>query len=287
MSDTLADASEDTSSAALVRAVEDNVVAFYSHFGRMPGARLEESPELTWVMTGVPAPHFNAILRTRFVPSLPDEERDACIAATIDRFRQRGLPMLWWVMPSTVPAHLGSALAAHGLTPGGTRPGMAVDLAALPAAASESGTAAPGLRIETVADLPAYERWVAVFAACYGYTPEIAARYLALTSKAELDSGDTLPPVRHYLGWLNGNPVAIATLLLDAGVAGLYHVGTVPHARRRGIGTAIALAPLLDARRLGSRVGVLFSSPMGLNIYRQMGFQTVCQLDRYVLAPPA
>jgi GNAT superfamily N-acetyltransferase len=277
VSDTL----EYTSPDALARAVEASVVAFYSHFGRMPGARLEVGSELTWVMTGVPAPHFNAVLRTQLVRSLSDAERAARIAATLDRFRSRGLPALWWVMPSTVPARLGDVLLAHGLTSAGTRPGMAVELAALPDAASKDGTTAPALEIETVTDVPTYERWVEVFAACYGYSPEVTTAYRTLTAEAELGPAQLPQPVRHYLGRLEGEPVAIATLLLDAGTAGLYHVGTLPTARRRGIGAAIALAPLLDARRLGYHVGVLFSSPMGLNIYRRFGFQTVCQLDRY------
>jgi GNAT superfamily N-acetyltransferase len=282
----VSDILEDTSPDALAHAVEASVVAFYSHFGRMPGARLEAGPELTWVMTGIPAPHFNAVLRTQLASSLADAERNAHIAAMLDRFRSRGLPALWWVMPSTVPASLGDVLLAHGLTSAGTRPGMAMELAALPDTASEDGTAAPGLEIETVTDVPTYECWVEVFAACYGYSPEVVTAYRALTAQAELGPAQPPQPVRHYLGRLEGEPVAIATLLLDAGTAGLYHVGTLPAARRRGIGAAIALAPLLDARRLGYRVGVLFSSPMGVNIYRRLGFQTVCQLDRYAWQAP-
>jgi GNAT superfamily N-acetyltransferase len=286
MASEVADILEDTSPEALARAVEASVIAFYSHFGRMPGARLEEGPELAWVMTGVPAPHFNAVLRTRLAPSLSDAERDARIATTLDGFRSRGLPMLWWVLPSAQPADLGDVLLAHGLTSGGTRPGMAVELSTLPGTAPADEAALAALEIEAVADLPTYERWVEVFAACYGYAPEVAAAYRTLTAEAELGPQQPPQPVRHYLGRLEGEPVAIATVLLDAGVAGLYHVGTLPHARRQGIGAAIALAPLLDARRLGYRVGVLFSSPMGLNIYRRLGFQTVCQLDRYTWQAP-
>jgi GNAT superfamily N-acetyltransferase len=274
----VSDILEDTSPQAMARAVEASVVAFYAYFGRMPGAQLHDDADLTWYATGIPAPHFNAVLRTQLAPRLSAAELDTRIAATLDHFTARGLPALWWQMPSTLPADIGTALAARSLAFGGTRPGMGVDLAALPDA--EAADAVPGLEIEIVADLPAYERWVDVFAASYGYTPEVATRYFALTSAAPL--GPVLP-ARHYLGRLDGAPVAIATLFVAAGVAGLYHVGTLPEVRGRGVGRALALAPLLDARRLGYRVGVLFSSPMGLNIYRRLGFQTVCELSRYVL----
>ena len=60
---------------------------------------------------------------------------------------------------------------------------------------------------------------------------------------------------------------------LDPGVAGIYMVGTVPEARRQGIGTALSLAPLLEAREMGYRIGTLQSSEMGYAVYRRMGFK--------------
>jgi GNAT superfamily N-acetyltransferase len=271
----------DTSPNAMARAVEESLVAFYAHFGRMPGGQLSEDPELTWLLTGIPAPHFNSVLRTRFAPELPAAERDARIATTIERFRSRSLPMMWWVPPSTQPRDLGDPLLAQGLIHGGTRPGMAVELAALEQAVTPpSAEPAPQLAIEPVDSLEQYGEWVRVFEASYGYPAQVAESYARHTAPTLLDAGT---PARHYLGRLDGTAVAIATLFLGGGVAGLYHVGTVPEARGRGFGAAIALAPLREGRRLGYRVGVLFSSPMGLNIYRRLGFATVCQLDRYML----
>ena len=46
------------------------------------------------------------------------------------------------------------------------------------------------------------------------------------------------------------------------------------------------MARIVLRRLRGYRVGVLFSSPMGLNIYRRLGFQMVCQLDRYAWQAP-
>jgi len=92
--------------------------------------------------------------------------------------------------------------------------------------------------------------------------------------------GDDVP-WRHYVGWLGNQPVATASLLMAAGVAGVYFVLTVPEARRRGIGGAITEAALRDARELGYRVGVLGASGMGLPLYRRLGFEEYCRIAVY------
>jgi GNAT superfamily N-acetyltransferase len=78
---------------------------------------------------------------------------------------------------------------------------------------------------------------------------------------------------RHYLGWWQGAPVATTSLFLSAEVAGVYFVFTLPEARRQGIGAAITLAALQEARQLGYNIGVLGSSVMGYPVYRRLGFQ--------------
>ncbi|HET6662409.1 MAG TPA: GNAT family N-acetyltransferase, partial [Rubrobacter sp.] len=79
-----------------------------------------------------------------------------------------------------------------------------------------------------------------------------------------------------YIAYQDGVAVATSALLLHAGVAGIFAVATIPQARRRGLGTAVTQAPLLEARRRGYRVGTLQSSPMGFPVYGRLGFREVC-----------
>jgi predicted acetyltransferase len=88
-----------------------------------------------------------------------------------------------------------------------------------------------------------------------------------------------------FLGWMDGQPVATSQLLPATGVAGIFSVGTVPGARRQGIGTAMTLAPLLQAREMGYEIAILHASEMGAGIYRSLGFKSYCQINHYVWSP--
>jgi ribosomal protein S18 acetylase RimI-like enzyme len=152
---------------------------------------------------------------------------------------------------------------------------MAVDLLMLD---DEAGSPL-GLTIEQVGDLEGLRRWSEIFTAAFGQPEDTAEATFAV--ETELGVGKH-PWRRLYVGLWEGEPVATSLLFLGAGVAGIYGVGTVSDARRRGIGRAMTVTPLLEARAMGYRIGVLHASPMGLGTYRRLGFREYCRLCRYV-----
>jgi ribosomal protein S18 acetylase RimI-like enzyme len=151
---------------------------------------------------------------------------------------------------------------------------MGLALAGLPVA----GPLPDGLRIGIVEDLSELQIWVRTFLT--GYEIPLLWEYDFYHLMAGI--GHQLP-VRCYIGYLNGKPVATSLMFLAARVAGIYNVATLPEARRRGLGTALTLAPLYEARDMGYRVATLQSSEHGVNLYRQLGFQPVCQMVHYYL----
>ncbi len=85
------------------------------------------------------------------------------------------------------------------------------------------------------------------------------------------------------LGRLDGEPVATNILFNGAGVSGIFGVATAPAARRKGIGAAISLKPLLDAREMGYRYGVLWATDLAVRVYERIGFQlTGRRINRYL-----
>jgi GNAT superfamily N-acetyltransferase len=260
----------DISAPALTVAIRANMREWLRTIGSSPEAELHEGPELTWLLSGMPTPTLNAVLRTEAEPG----NLDALIESTLAHFRAKRVPRFcWWVGPDTQPADLGQRLAKHGLTYREGPAGMAVDLLAL----NEDCSGPASLAIEHVRDTKTLAAWIQVAFAGFGFPGTEASSGFGLFAGLGFDL-----PLRSYLGTLDGEPVAASQLFLGAGVAGIYIVATVPGARGRGIGTALTLAPLRDARDMGFRIGILHAAPMGMGLYRRLGFQEYCKMSNYL-----
>jgi ribosomal protein S18 acetylase RimI-like enzyme len=168
----------------------------------------------------------------------------------------------------------GEQLRAQGFHYDHNTPGMAIDLAEVAPLSPQ-----PSLKIETVCTPQALSTWVSTFIRGYGLPDELAESYYQLVLHLGYER-----PMRNYTGFIDGQAVAASTLFLGAGVAGIYCVATLPEARGRGLGTALTVLPLLDAREMGYYTGVLQSSDMGYPIYQKIGFRTTCLIDHYYKA---
>jgi ribosomal protein S18 acetylase RimI-like enzyme len=90
---------------------------------------------------------------------------------------------------------------------------------------------------------------------------------------------------RVLLARLDGENVATAMAFDLDGDAGIYNVGTLEHARRRGLGTGLTALLLHDARARGCRTASLQSTPMAERLYASVGFRDLGRIHEYV--PPA
>ena len=149
---------------------------------------------------------------------------------------------------------------------------MAVDMMALP----QDLVALGGLSIAPVENRETLEQWVHVATLGFGLPLWTEKIWFDLFADLVFEL-----PLRNYLAILNGQPVGTAQLFLGAGVAGIYNVTCVPEARGRGVGKAITLAALLDARKQGFRISILQASHQGYSVYRRLGFQEFGKLSYY------
>ncbi len=261
---------EDFSIPALIGAIEENAIESCKAWSRWPGMELYEDADMIWTRTDIPFSVFNNVFRARLSPN--------GIAAAIDtavaRFAERGVPMLWWIGPSPGPENLAAHLEARGFVHGFEAAGMAVDLSLL-----ADGLPAPRhLEIEEVLDFDTLGTWCAIMAPVFEFPGFALEPWLDMQAAVGLGAER---PYRHYIARLKGMPVATASLFLGAGAAGISNVATLGEFRGQGIATAVTLAPLLEARRLGYRVGVLFASAAAVGLYRRLGFREYCKGNCY------
>jgi GNAT superfamily N-acetyltransferase len=254
---------------ALARAIRENLYDFFRFMSRSATAEAEEG--FGWLRWRTPIGHpwFNGVLCSR----PPGEGDAALVERTLAYFRGRGVrSFTWWLSPDQPPAAWAPYLQAHGFRFSDDTPGMALALEVLPA----EMRLPPGLEIRAVEDEAALRVWVEVFTAGYPIPAEMSDPFYTLMADLGLDL-----PLRNYLGYLDGAPIATSNLFLGAGVAGVMFVATLPQARGRGVGAAMTLAPLYQARELGYRAGILQSSEMGYPLYRRLGFQHLCAMEHF------
>jgi predicted GNAT family acetyltransferase len=218
---------------------------------------------------GIPNWLSNSVLRCR----LSDNEANKAIDETIRYFRGRGVKPYWRICPGDLPIDLESRLQKKGLIIASDQPAMAVEIDKV----NQEIKPAEGFTIERltgIEELKEKNGWIRSL----GEGKTLGTLILKMWSYYGFDPNSSW---QHYIGTHSGKPVCWASVFYSAGVAGIYGVGTVAEARRQGYGSAITLRGLLDARQKGYRVGVLQSSPMGYNVYKQMGFETYFHIKTY------
>ena len=263
----------DVSDEALVIAIRANLCDFFRYLSRSIPEQGFESEKFTRWYSPLAHPWFNGVLSAK-----PFEETDdAFIENTIQYFRDKRVhTFTWWMDPPLRSLDWEPALSKHGFGFSDGTPGMAVELQAL----KEPVETVPGLEVRVAADEASIRTWANIFTAGYGLPPDWEDLVFDVWMKLGLDF-----PVRNYLGYWSGKPVSTSCVFYGGGAAGIYSVSTLPEARGKGIGAALTLAPLLEARTMGYRIGVLQSSEMGFNVYKGLGFRHLCQIENFYLSP--
>lgn len=263
---------EQLSAPTLVEAIENNLIEEMAWFGRaLPQAELHKTPELLSFYTGAGGP--NGVLYARFASE--DVQYVANIIDDVmEYFEARGVTFGWTVGPSTRPPQLASILEARGFVYSASTTGMAVDMLAM----REDVPHNTELSVTEILDMEHLHILRDMEIQGFGATAEEAQQYHDVYAGAGFGYG---LPWHHFIGWLRGAPVAIASLLYHAGVAGIYGVTTIPAARRQGVGASMTMHVLRYARANGYQIAILSPTSMSEAIYRRIGFNNYCKLHHY------
>ena len=267
----------DTSPEGLRAAIVADIIA--SRIGNMDvpmeGSR---EPDVAWALPGEASEKRAVVAWASFEPATVERRLDQILAA-VDA---RGATVLWWFAPDPRPQDLRERVLRRGFDHVEDTAAMALDLERLPDTVPPPDAA----RIEPVDDSAAVDAYVrAVIRALeidHWPLPPDAVRNRSDHIRSRL--GDD-PLSRRFVAFLDDEPVATSRLSMSGGVAGLYSMVTLPHARRRGIGLAMAHRALLAGREAGMRIAVLQATDMGFPIYVRLGFEELFTYE--MLARPA
>jgi ribosomal protein S18 acetylase RimI-like enzyme len=275
----------------LALAVFENLYdLFRAMAANLPDGNLIESETLSRHLTFPTNPMFKGVWKTH----LSESDAEEAIRETIRWFKEQDAPyFFWWTGGTTSPVDLEARLAKHGLismteqtrelakgilsTEQGS-PCMVAELSRMNEDVFEQTPKDFVIReVSSEAELYGFKK---VFVETYEIPDWAGQAWVDATLKIGL--GKT--PWRMFVGYLENEPVATNMLFNGGGVASVYAVATLPAARGKGLGGAITLKPLLEARDTdGYRYAVLFSTEMGVRVYQRIGFRmTSVRINRYL-----
>ena len=250
----------------LARLCHENMVEVISRFAREVDAALVERRDgVVIISTGLPILTFNQVL--------VDDEGAAAetLPVAIESLRARRAPFVVNLRVGRDDRWI-PAVASLGLVPISPEPWLPA-MAMHPVASA--GAAPEDLDIRRVTDGPGLDDHIRVASEAFDI-PEVVVRSVVTRRVA------TAPEVGVYVGYSDGKPVSAGIGIRTGRAIGLYSITTLEAARGRGFGTAISLRIAADGAAAGCDVAVLQSSPMGVPIYRRLGYRTVQEYAGYV-----
>lgn len=234
----------------------------------------EETEEFSRFSTGISFFFFNGVIDNH----ISSENAMKKIKENITFFEKRQVPFLWVLGPSSTPKKMGELLIKNGFIIDKLQ-GMAYNLKIL----DTERELLNKVEIIKIESMNALKVWNDIILTGFDFPKEVrsdfffeAFSFILLKDRASASA---------FLAYYDGNPVASSLVLYKAGVAGIHLVTTLEEARGKGIGTAITLAPLNEAKKLGYETAILHSTEMGLNMYKRMGFKEYCTIELFIWQP--
>ena len=259
---------------AMIAALEANLEEEMLSFGRvLAGGEIYNDGEVEGFFTG--RPYLNGILRTH-LRSSETEYIAASIRRVVRYFQAKQVSRPGWsVGQDTQPVDMDVHLENCGfIRLNEDNRGMALDVETLQVEERH----VEGLEIHEIEDFTGLQILKRMEIEGFGSSEEMAQHYYEMYAGAGFGRGTNW---RHWSGWWQGEPVAATSLLLHAGVAGIYGVSTLPPARRQGIARALVLRAIEEARRVGYRVVILSPTDMSERIYHRLGFREYTRIRHY------
>ncbi len=274
----------DHSETALKIAIEDNILQ-YMRASVIPGEEVLDTSEIFRWYCGSNILLRNWVLNAKFTP----ENVISKVREQMDYFKERKVTFLWWNGPSAEPLNLGEIMQDLGMIKFNIPPksgDMVMDIRDSKDMERKLNEIVKktGITLQKIKSTQEIRDAANVVVKTMGLSREFQ-RAGEQSCELMLKEDTSVNALVGYIAYLKNKPVSVSTVFYGAGVAGLYNVGTLPKYRHRGIGTAITLAPLVDAWKRGYEIAVLTATPSGFPIYERIGFKKHHAMDQFFWTP--
>ncbi len=231
---------------------------------------LRELRGVSIASAGVTFQMFNAAFLS--APVANDAELAQRIMLPSVHFNARGLEWAYWVCEDYLkgPARRRARpmFEKHGLRHSVDLPGMVAEQVRPPL------RKLPAIEIRRVCDAATQDAFCAIGSTCF---------HVPLPWFHEVfENNEVWERFAAYVGYVDGEPVSTAAVVVGGGAAGVYNVATLPGHQRRGYGEAVMRHAIACGRsEHGVEQTILQSTPAGLRLYERMGFRTITRVAVY------
>jgi GNAT superfamily N-acetyltransferase len=252
----------------ILQALEYEMLAHHLPFSQLKGSVVHTRDDCFCYESKVNFGAYGAILAQRFTTASADRRIEQLNAI----IKRSGKDLGWVLSPLATPSDLERRLVAAGGTCIVELTGMALDMAEL-----AEPPAPPNFEICLVEDEGTLEQYARIYPLLYNVPVDDWIEELVLAEREIFR--DRLASWNRWVGYENGNPIAACRTGQHEGMAALQILCTLPEARNRGMGQALATHAL---RHEKCETAILWAGPDADRLYSRMGFQAICKTRVYV-----
>ena len=272
------------SSIAIKKAMEANLLQFIKA-SVIPGEEVLDSDEIFRWYCGDNILMRNWVLTPKFTP----ENAHKKVVEQMEYFKKRKVTFLWWNGPSAQPANLGEIMEEAGMIKLKLPPksgDMVMDIRNVQNLEIKFNTILKktGISIRTIQSYKQIRDAADIVIKTNHMSKNFREPGIK-SCEVMLQEDPSVNKLVGYIAYVEDVPVAVSSAFYGAGVVGIYNVGTLKKYQHQGIGTAITLAPLLDAQKKGFEIAVLTATTQGFPVYKRIGFKKLKIMDQYFWTP--
>jgi len=258
----------DISNLDIARRMERNYINGFRLISGINGTIFSEDEDTAEFWSGYSAAWINGVFRTNGSAKNLEE----IVARTLRK--NPAVPMLWRVgVLTSEPERVGEALLARGLRDAGTVPALALMPGQL-----VSSPQPVEMTVKVVSTPALVSDWLEPYCTGFDLNETIRSHFEQFI-KGRIGSSQT---EAWFVGYVDNQPACCAYYLTTCEITVIYNVATLTDFRNRGYGRSLVEAAIQHAWQRSAYPIALYSSEMGLSVYRKIGFSDVYRLGEFV-----